>query len=657
MAKDSEPRLEIAGTAAKPKPPLHRGHIALIHDLLMAALSFLIAIALRMGATWVPGWEPAMLALATALVTAIAGMSFLASRMYKGVWRYASVSDLLTLARAATVTILVFYLLMFLVTRLQDLPRSVLVINWLVLLALLGGPRFVYRSWKDRRRAAKRGGGERARIPVLLVGAGDEAELFLRATAAPDAEYRAVGLISDGGNRVGRNIHGVDVLGELAGFAAIVEQLRAKGLAPQRLIVTDHRLDGAVMRRLLDECDRLGLGLARIPRLTDLKDGVEDKLTLRPIAVEDLLGRPQNLLDRAGVAAMIAGRRVLVTGAGGSIGSELVRQIAGYGPEMLALFDAGEFNLYAIDLELAQSFPDVPRRPMLGDVRDRARVGAALESVRPEVVFHAAALKHVPMVEYNPDEGLFTNAVGTRIVADACVASGVRLMVQISTDKAVNPTNVMGAAKRVGEMYAQALDSQGEGHTRFVTVRFGNVLGSTGSVVPLFQKQLAAGGPLTVTHPEMTRYFMTVREAVELVLQASAFGIAHPAYRGKIFVLDMGEPVRIVDLARQMVRLAGLRVDRDIRIAFTGLRPGEKLFEEIFHGSEPPVPTEARGILVASPRLVDADDLARELDGLERHCRAHQPAAALAALARLVPEYAPSAEARALVADAGTEAM
>jgi FlaA1/EpsC-like NDP-sugar epimerase len=630
-----------------PRLTLHRGHIALVHDLVMAALSFLVAIFLRMDATWVPGWGPDMLAGATALFTLVACVSFLTARMYKGVWRYASVNDLLTIARGATVTVVAFYLLMFLVTRLQDLPRSVLIINWLVLLALLGGPRFVYRSWKDRRRTAKQAAGA-GRIPVLLAGAGDEAELFLRATAAPDAEYRAVGLISEGAGRVGRNIHGVDVLGEIGDFAAVVEQLRAKGQGPQRLIVTDDRLDGSVVRRLLDECDRLGLTLARIPRLTDLKDGVEDKLSLRPIAVEDLLGRPQNLLDRAGVQAMLTGKRVLITGAGGSIGSELVRQVAGYGPEMLALFDAGEFNLYAIDLELAKTYPDVPRRPMLGDVRDGQRVRAAMAEIRPDVVFHAAALKHVPMVECNPDEGLLTNAIGTRIVADACVEAGVRVMVQISTDKAVNPTNVMGAAKRVGEMYAQALDMAGDGDTRFVTVRFGNVLGSTGSVVPLFQKQLAEGGPLTVTHPDMTRYFMTVREAVELVLQASAFGLAHPDYRGKIFVLDMGEPVRIVDLARQMIRLAGLRPDADVKIAFTGLRPGEKLFEEIFHGSEPPMPTEARGILLASPRWVDRAELGGALDDLDIACRSHQGDRAVAIVSRLVPEYTLSAEALAL---------
>jgi O-antigen biosynthesis protein WbqV len=621
-----------------PKPTLHRGHIAFAHDLVMAALSFLAAIYLRQGDQWVLGWDRSMLVVATASFTGIAGAAFMSARMYKGVWRYASVNDLLTLAKGATLTVAAFYLLMFLTTRLQDLPRSVLIINWFVLLALLGGPRFLYRSWKDRRRAVKLAASGHARIPVLLVGAGDEAELFLRASSAPDAEYRAVGLLSERGARVGRNIHGVDVLGALDELETVVAALKERGLSPQRLIVTDHRLDGAVMRRLLDDADRLGLALARIPRLMDLKDGVEDKLTLRPIAVEDLLGRPQAVLDRDGMAAMIRGRSVLVTGAGGSIGSELVRQIVSYGPARLVLFEACEFNLYAIDLELAGSHAEVMRVPVLGDVRDRVRVTEVMAEHRPDLVFHAAALKHVPMVEYNPDEGVLTNAIGTRIVADACVANGVRVMVQISTDKAVNPTNVMGASKRVAEMYAQALDLSGT-PTRFVTVRFGNVLGSTGSVVPLFQRQLAEGGPLTVTHPDMTRYFMTVREAVELVLQASAFGVEHPAYRGKIFVLDMGEPVRIVDLARQMIRLAGLRPDVDVKIAFTGLRPGEKLFEEIFHGAEPPVPTERKGILVAAPRAVDAAELGAKLDRLAQLCRAHDGAAVVEKVRALVPEF------------------
>jgi O-antigen biosynthesis protein WbqV len=604
---------------------------------------------LRLGDDMGQLWTNGDLLLGTALFVAVAMPVFLTLRLYRGVWRYASINDMSALVRAATLTVLIFTALLFLITRLQTVPRSVPVINWFVLLVLLGGPRYIHRTLKDHRQGRRRAANANA-IPALLVGAGDEAELFIRATRAEDAEYCAIGLISERGARVGRNIHGIDVLGSIDDLDTVVADLKRRGLMPQRLILTDHRLDGAVVRDLLDTADRLGLAIGRIPRLTELKDGITDQLTIRPIAVEDLLGRPQMALDRSGMERLIAGRRVMITGAGGSIGSELVRQIVEYRPALVVLFEAGEFNLYTIDQELAGRADGVNRVPVLGDVRDRDRVREAMERHRPDLVFHAAALKHVPMVEYNPEEGLLTNAVGTRIVADACVAAGVGLMVQISTDKAVNPTNVMGGSKRVAEMYAQALDlAAGErpGGTRFITVRFGNVLGSTGSVVPLFQRQLAAGGPLTVTHPDMTRYFMTVREAVELVLQASAWGVGQSAYRGKIFVLDMGAPVRIVHLARQMIRLAGLRPDIDVSIAFTGLRPGEKLFEEIFHGAEPPMETGQPGLLVAAPRAVDAVELGRAIDDLAQACRARQTGRALAILRRLVPEYHPSAEAEA----------
>ena len=605
----------------------------------MAALSLVMALYLRLGDGLMPGWSMAENAWAAAGFAAVAGMVFASGHMYKGVWRYASVKDLVELVRAVTASILIFYLLLFLITRLTDMPRTVPVIHWFVLVTLLGGPRFVYRILKDHRRSVRLAAEGVSRIPVLLVGAGDEADLFIRAMHAPDAQYQVVGMLTDKDSRVGRHIHGVDVLGTFDELETVIAVLSGRASRPQRLIITDHRLDGGVVRHLLDEADRLGLGLARIPRLSDLKDGVSDGLVIKPIAVEDLLGRPQMVLDRDALVSMIAGQVVVVTGAGGSIGSELVRQVADLKPGLLVLFEACEFNLYSIDMEMSERWPDVKRLAVLGDVRDRARVAEIMTAHRPDVVFHAAALKHVPMVEANPEEGLLTNAVGTRIIAESCLAAGVRVMVQISTDKAVNPTNVMGASKRLAEMYAQALDLVGD--TRFVTVRFGNVLGSTGSVVPLFQRQLAAGGPLTVTHPDMTRYFMTVREAVELVLQALVWGVVHGADRGKIMVLDMGEPVKILHLAQQMIRLAGLRPDQDVSIVFTGLRPGEKLFEEIFHGAEPPIATDSKGILLAAPRLVDRDYLVKALDTIETAARAHDAPAAVAVLCELVPEYQP----------------
>jgi O-antigen biosynthesis protein WbqV len=386
--------------------------------------------------------------------------------------------------------------------------------------------------------------------------------------------------------------------------------------------------------------DREGLRVARAPRPTALDSEASSHLDLKPVAIEDLLNRAQVKLDRDGMARLVAGRRVLITGAGGTIGSELVRQVAALRPSLLVLLDNGEYALWQIEQELGD-FAGLDARIVLADIRDAARVQAVMDTHRPELVFHAAALKHVPMVESNPGEGLLTNAAGTRNVADAARAVGASAMVLISTDKAVNPTSVMGAAKRLAEMYCQALDIEARqrGGMRCITVRFGNVLGSTGSVVPLFQRQLARGGPLTVTHPDMERYFMTVREAVGLVLQASVVGSDRHIDDGGIFVLDMGEPVKIVDLARQMIRLAGLVPEVDVAISFTGLRPGEKLFEEMFHGREPPAPTEFAGLLMARPRTADPAIVGRAIDEIAALCRAGQEAAALRMLGRMVPEF------------------
>jgi O-antigen biosynthesis protein WbqV len=623
----------------------HRGHLALIHDVVMAAVSFLLSLWFRMGDSLWTAWDGPRLAAVTALFTLVAGVVFISQRLYRGIWRYASTRDLIALVRAVTLVILVFLPLLFVVNRLTDFPRSQLAINWFVLLALLGGPRFLYRIARDRRLdLAEREDGARA-IPVLLVGSGDAADLFLRAIEGARSQYRAVGILSDNAVDVGRHIHGVSVLGGTEALETAVAALRRQGGAPERLILTDQRLAGAAVRSLLDRADALGLALARLPRLTDLKEARTDKLDVRPIAVEDLLGRPQTVLDRDAMRALVAGRRVLVTGAGGSIGGELTRQLAEYEPRSLALLDASEFALYTIDMEMAERFPALVRHALIADVRDRLRIDAVMAEVRPDLVFHAAALKHVPLVEANPLEGLLTNAIGTRIIAEACRAHGVRQMVLISTDKAVNPSSVMGASKRVAEAFCQALDMEDDqaAATRFVTVRFGNVLGSTGSVVPLFQRQLAAGGPITVTDPAMTRYFMTIREAVALVLQASAFAFVHPRlYQGRIFVLDMGEPVKIVDLARQMIRLAGLRPEQDIAIRYTGIRPGEKLTEEIFHGAEAAQPTELDGVLIATVRAGDRPAIAALLDRLEAACHAAEPHAARAVLARLVPEFRPA---------------
>ncbi|MGE5515490.1 MAG: polysaccharide biosynthesis protein [Bacteroidota bacterium] len=613
---------------------LSRANVAFLHDVAWAAVSLSIALWLRAG-DLTP--YDSFLMVATPVFTVLAAVIFHTTGLYRGVWRYASINDLIAISKATLLSIAVSVPVLFLVTRLDGIPRSLPLLQALVLLATLGGPRFLYRILKDRHQQ-KRHRANGRQVSVVLVGADDPADMFIRHCASnPAAGYSVVGIIGRDSGRVGRHIHGVEVLGTLADADTVLARLEQAGAKPQRLLLSPDLVDGDSVRQLLEIADAHGITMARLPRLTDFHDA-EEKLQIRPIAVEDLLGRPQVVLDREGTLALVKGRRVLVTGAGGSIGSELVRQIADLGPSRLVLVEASEYALYTIDMEVCERFPAIDRRAVIANVRDRAVINGLFAEERPELVFHAAALKHVPLVEANPVEGILTNAIGSRNIADACVAAGVRAMVMISTDKAVNPTNVMGATKRVAESYCQALDMAQTG-TCFVTVRFGNVLGSTGSVVPRFQAQLAAGGPITVTHPDMERYFMTIREAVELVLQASALGVLQHHDQGKIYVLDMGKPVKIVDLARQMIRLAGLRPEVDVKIAFTGLRPGEKLFEEIFHGAEAPVPTARDGVLLASPRSVHLDELQSRFQALEESCLNRNETDALTHVLTVVPEF------------------
>ncbi|HQT46269.1 MAG TPA: nucleoside-diphosphate sugar epimerase/dehydratase [Acidocella sp.] len=505
----------------------------------------------------------------------------------------------------------------------------------MTLMALLVAPRFIYRLARQR----PAGKDEAAQIAVL-VGTSETAELFLIAYAQSKvAPYRVVGLMDLSTKHVGQRVHGLDVFGAVGEAQLALERLYEK---PDLLIITAPELAGEALSELLAAAGRFGMRVLRAPSLTRLAPA-EQKIELQPIAIEDLLNRPSVSLDREGMAGLVAGRRVLVTGAGGSIGAELVRQVAGFAPAEVLLLDHGEFALWQIELEMTERHPKLHRRTVIADIRDARRMAELCLEFRPHLVFHAAALKHVPLVETNPLEGLRTNVLGTKAVADAAAASGAGLMVLISTDKAVNPSSLMGATKRLAEMYCQALDvvaRRNSNGMRCVTVRFGNVLGSTGSVVPLFRRQLAQGGPLTVTHPDMQRYFMTVGEAVGLVLEASVIGRGEAGIPdGGIFVLDMGEPVKILDLAQQMIRLVGLRPEQDIAIRFTGLRPGEKLFEELFHGKEQPVPTGYEGLLMASPRLTDLRLTAAAIGEIEAAATAGDVDAAVAVLARMVPEF------------------
>ncbi len=621
--------------------------------ILNAGLDGLLAAAAVPLAHWLadPGGDPftplwAMPWGAVALL--LAGVPFRLSTQY---WRFAGVTDLLGVAAASIAAAALFPVVLHEAGVLPATPAFP-AIHALLLMVLLSLPRIAYRLMKEN--------PDRLHEPaqsVLLVGAGEGADLFIRAVAGDrEAPWRIGGLLSLGRAQTGRRIHGHPILGSVDDAPAVLQRLRAEERLPASLVVTDGEIAGDTLARLMEVADREGLRVLRAPRPTALDPAharAAAHVELKPVAIEDLLNRPQVPLDRSGMARLVQGRRVLVTGAGGTIGSELARQVAALGPDLLLLLDNGEYALWQIDLELAETAPAVRRRALIADVREEARIRAIMETERPELVFHAAALKHVPMVEANPLEGLLTNAAGTRHVADAARAAGAEAMVLISTDKAVNPSSLMGASKRLAEMYCQALDAaHTSGGMRCITVRFGNVLGSTGSVVPLFQRQLARGGPLTVTHPDMQRYFMTVREAVGLVLQASVVGAGGGAPDGGIFVLDMGPPVKIVDLARQMIRLAGRRPDEDVEIRFTGLRPGEKLFEELFHGKEPPSPTSYPGLLMATPRTADPAIVGRAIDEIASACRGAQTRLALALVARMVPEFEHNADGTAASARA-----
>ncbi|MDZ7627741.1 MAG: polysaccharide biosynthesis protein [Parvularculaceae bacterium] len=397
-------------------------------------------------------------------------------------------------------------------------------------------------------------------------------------------------------------MHGVPILGGLGAFNRVVADLKRRGTEPQALVIAASATDAvnADYTSLASRATTLGLKVIRASRVI----GGASKVVLQDFDLSELLGRPPVKLDHEALARTIRGRKVLITGAGGSIGSELVRQVASYGPGKLVLIELSEFNLYQIDHEIRQNFPELDVSPILADIRDRAHIMRIFEETSPELIFHAAALKHVPLVELNPCAGVATNLIGTRNVADAAQKVRAKAMVQISTDKAVNPIGMMGATKRLGELYCQALDLQSERDcvaTRFFTVRFGNVLGSSGSVVPLFRRQLRDGLPLTVTHQDMTRFFMTIHEAVSLTLHSAHAGLTNNTKRGRIFVLDMGEPVRVLDIAHRMIRLSGFEPGVDVEVKFIGARPGEKLFEELFDKREQRLASSINGVFEAEP--------------------------------------------------------
>jgi FlaA1/EpsC-like NDP-sugar epimerase len=621
----------------------------LLLDTTIAGASFAGALWLRLGDAMLLQAR-AYLALGILISVCVSVPIFLHQRQPRAMWRYTSLRDLLGVMQSSFAIVAITYALLFVLVRLEDVPRSAPLIHALLLVAALTGPRVLYRAYREGHLGLQPDAPNHLRVPVLLLGTNTNAEQFVRETQRnPDAEYDVVGLVTSDAGRIGQRIHGIPVFGPPGALDRIIRRLDEKGARPEQLILTDPEISGARVQEWLDEASAIGIALHKLPNLMETQEATA-KLSLKPVAIEDLLGRPQAALDHAAMADLVEGKHVLITGAGGTIGSELAMQVVAFRPAALTLLDSSEYALYQIEQAMLAHAPEeVPVYCMLGDVRDRLRMEQIFTFQKPEVVFHAAAIKHVPVAERDCEEAVLTNVFGTQHVAECCLQFGARAMVLISTDKAVEPSNIMGATKRLAERYFLWLNHHvmhttngGRAGTLFLAVRFGNVLGSTGSVVPLFNRQLAEGGPLTVTHPEMRRYFMTTREAVQLVLQAGAMLQDNPAQgRTGVFVLDMGDSVKIDDLARRMIQLAGLRYGDDISISYTGIRQGEKLEEALFYEDEIVTETNHPSIQMAQTPNLDLEDLAEGMVALYDACLNRDRETTYALLQQLVPEYIP----------------
>jgi FlaA1/EpsC-like NDP-sugar epimerase len=628
---------------------LHRTLIIFAHIIAFAAslmLSFLVAYNMQFSRSWLVNQYPPLLLLCIVIKVLVFGFF----KQYRGWWRYVSVSDLVGILRASVVSTLIIVPLWFgllslgglmgqppspqkpqqttpILQTLQDIsevPQGVFMADLFGTFLLLGGLRMVTRLYYEEFRTIEAGRLKR----FLIVGAGNAGEALLREIhRMPIVQYEVVGFIDDDPTKQGIDIHGIPVLGAVEQLPKICADRNIEEIAIAMPSATHQQL-----RRVIQVCEGTKIRFRTVPSITDIAAGKYRVSQIRDVDINDLLGREAVQLDLDLIERFAKDKIILVTGAGGSIGSEMCRQLCNFNPKLLLLVEQAENPLFYIEQELRQKFPAVSMKTLICDITDRTRVRGIFEKYKPQVVIHAAAHKHVPLMELNPGEAVKNNVIGTQNVADAADQFGTTSLVMISTDKAVNPTSIMGSSKRIAEMYIQDLSRTSKTH--FVTVRFGNVLGSDGSVVPIFKKQIAQGGPVTITHPEMKRYFMTIPEASQLVLQAASMGKG-----GEIFVLDMGEPVKIVDLARELITLSGFRPGEDIEMVFTGPRPGEKLFEELSIEGEDMLRTSHPKILIWKNIPMDREKLRTSINELTTIAGTQSYSRIVEKIKELVPEY------------------
>lgn len=597
-------------------------------DVISIILAAFISIYLRFDSGSIPANYLNMLISQLPAAVIIYILSFYVFKLYSRIWRYASAAELIAIALANILGSCVWFFLSVYISAV--LPRSLYIITGLLLILFIGASRLALRLYSYVMNKPKYKQAARQKSRVLIIGAGDAGAMLLREIERYHiANRKVVGFIDDDKTKTGKMLLGVKVLGTRNNIVKIAAE---KSI--DEIIIAMPSVKGKEIKAIINICKETNAKMTILPGIYEIIEGKVSISQLRPVDIEDLLGRDPVKLDSTAVKEYLAGKTVLITGAGGSIGSEIVRQVAKMQPKKLLLLGKGENSIYEITQEMKINCPEVKTVPIIADVRDDERIKAIMDYFKPQVIFHAAAHKHVPLMEYQPAEAVRNNILGTKVLADEAAAHNIETFVMISTDKAVNPTSVMGCTKRVAEMYVQSMNKNSK--TRFVAVRFGNVLGSRGSVIPLFKKQIAKGGPVTVTHQDMKRYFMTIPEASQLVLQAGAM-----AKGGEVFVLDMGEPVRIYDLAKDLITLSGLIPDKDIEIKITGLRPGEKLFEELLSAEDGTEKTTHQKIFTARIKEIDKAELDKQISEI---IQITDGDSVVAALQKIVPTYTPNRE-------------